>query len=822
MSQFSLPVESAIESGVLNEVDLVRKEAEGCRLQGGSQQLIDAMLRINCALSTLEGLKNSCGAASKWKVVYSQCLLEQAVIYGEQENMIKAEALARDAFQIFSAMLVDVEKVSGRISPTFAVSHEQFLGLIHGTIKDVYFRAADCYANEAQSYLLKAAAILNWYSRILMAVDSNVVQHMEESSHLADGVEMIAVNDLFMYLISRNFPFLSSKRAVLCKLLSIASAINVRLQDNQAAVRIYETALDLVEPDSLVGEIPDDDEQSALDDIRRGYVRCALQCCDKSQSIIDSDARMRMLTSVESMLGLLRQPASRRDAELWGDLFRLKGGSENEVLSFCIYVACYKNHCCGDNRDMVRLAAKMNNLESAVLPHLDSWCIARDGGLFYIKFLLREEVVDVFKEFLARKVAIKASKAKVEAVRLLQRDPKRFHELYQENRPSLKGSGRKLGSSASSVSTSSSSSTPSSSLPSSSLTSPASSNLAASSEHVPTVDYDKENPHFVNIDGVSMSLEEAASESFPYFIHGSRAVYGTILHLALMQGHVLLSHRLGRLAIRLRAQDVSRDFSTRRDSHNFTVDERCSHFKSSFAMTLPYFGMTYYEGQTMDNVPQWTFKEQLFFDFLQGSTAKLDTYSCEALSTPLYYYWSYGSMRIYGTLLHFSLYHALRDKACYLMRRRVSESVPDSDNFSILGRINDPNPAARVWVAGLKAEYDMAKSAAAAAILQDFEEERYNSLEEADYLSTDHLVGWCNAVGEMFASPDRGRHEVRGTLLHYALLRRLKPQLRYLKRIAEQLQIQFADIEDSDLVTPFQRSEKNASFKECMEFYLHA
>lgn len=334
------------------------------------------------------------------------------------------------------------------------------------------------------------------------------------------------------------------------------------------------------------------------------------------------------------------------------------------------------------------------------------------------------------------------------------------------------------------------------------------------------VEYDESNPYFVTIDGTSVSLASAVSRQYAYFVHESKAVYGTLLHLALLKGLVPLVRMLACMAKTIRAQDVSLDFSERADSHNFTVAQRCSHFKS-FALTFPLFCMAYDKG-SVEEAPSWTIKEQLYSDFIQGIKASLDEYSCEALSTPLYYYWSYEGRKIYGTLLHFSLYHGLRDKACYLVRRRVSEAVPDSDGFSVLHRINDTNPAARVWVAGFKAEYDAAKTAAGVAVLQDFVSGKYDGLEDADYLSSDHLVGWCNAAGEMFEEPSRGRHKVRGTLLHYALLRRLIPQLQYLSHRTRLLGQNLASIEDSDLLTPFQRCDANISFAEGIYVYSQA
>ncbi|RYH15686.1 hypothetical protein EON65_31345 [archaeon] len=353
---------------LLDEVNVVRYEAEGCRLQGGPDQLSKALLKFNDALSILNEIRGNLEVSSKWTVTYSRCLMGLAIAYADQGHIDEAESSVHGSLQLLATLVSDTEIATGQSNSDCIWLHEQLLDMICSAIKDVYFKASGDSAQSDNPYLHKAGVLLHWYAGLLVgAVSPQTLSIADACSQPVDIGRIAGVNNLLMSLMSKKLPFLSAKRAVLHKLLSLGSSLNMRYQEHEAAFRIYQHGLAQAEPDALVGQQLSDTEIHALGDMRRECIRCAIQCCDSSPSVLDSEAKMRLLDNIEIMLNtLVDYFEGRSDAELWGDLFRLKGEVENETLSFCLYGACYNTHGRGDNSEMKRLADKMNSLEAQV------------------------------------------------------------------------------------------------------------------------------------------------------------------------------------------------------------------------------------------------------------------------------------------------------------------------------------------------------------------------------------------------------------------------------------------------------------------------
>ncbi|RYH13050.1 hypothetical protein EON65_36600 [archaeon] len=382
-------------SGLIIAIQGLREHADGCRLQGGDDQLGKAMQLYHTGGAILRkdelGLyRSECWHRQEtYKFTLGIGLVYAGLkIYGEAED------------HVLHAILM-----FNQLSSSFMQQQEcdisEALDMVSSLVTNVYFAALDTISDattraaDGNNWSYKAWHVLRWCISTTAAPDMGQYLATNELSLSLDNMPVSdqAVRDLYSVVCSNDFlrryvHYSVSMWQGVPDILDLLSQVLVRLDKRALAVQMYQQVLDAVDEEFLYTE----PEQLALfAPIRLGGIRRVLQYCEdqyretKGATLLPSRALGVGMSSVVTVLLdyslshlqlLEEQSSDRRVAALWGDVFRLQGEQASMSLALCVYAACFSSHGMGINSEMHRLAEKILEIvsieEVVFLQSLDS------------------------------------------------------------------------------------------------------------------------------------------------------------------------------------------------------------------------------------------------------------------------------------------------------------------------------------------------------------------------------------------------------------------------------------------------------------------
>eukprot|EP01031_Cornospumella_fuschlensis_P025995 gene25995-31390_t len=345
------------EASLFRAVQALRLEADGCRLQGGEDQ-VDKAMRMYCAVDTIllrEEL--SMYRSEDWyKRERRQCQLGRGLALADVQNYEEAEDI-----------LLEVILTTDHGGMEHAA---ELLGAAASLVGHVYFEAADQLPQDTRalaegSWLHRAWHVLRWSLSSVCSAEAAPQggNLLDLHSSLSDQ----AVQSLYSTLCSpaflQSFATADGEAAEeWCKqvqeALGLLHQVLKRLGRHALAAQMCSTLLD-----SFSGR-----EQPVFQVIRLGCVQCMVSYCEslcatRSRGLkVPSAVLSDWLHRVEQQLAKV-DSRGRSAAELWGDWFRMRGDLGSLCAALCLYAACFAvAGACGLNEDGRRVAQKVQVL----------------------------------------------------------------------------------------------------------------------------------------------------------------------------------------------------------------------------------------------------------------------------------------------------------------------------------------------------------------------------------------------------------------------------------------------------------------------------
>eukprot|EP01031_Cornospumella_fuschlensis_P040011 gene40011-48748_t len=317
-------------------IETLRQYADGCRLQGGSDQLDRALLIYSKVLELLTDQQFCAFNGEAWyRAELSSSRFGMGMVFASNEYFKSAEKY----------MLQGMRSLSHKDENDAC----QLLDMAISLAKEVYV---------ALARKSKTAAPLNqaWHVLIKCACTVTVggptnLQDINSADVTDDDVRS-SYAELMSSSFLLDFGRLAEARLVqLRRLLDTLHEVLVALNKHELAVQMYQDVVTTVVDKASSGV-----EQAVLTPLLLACARHSLRLCDEAAA----SSAAGWLDAAENQLSALGAASDGRAAcELWGDLRRLRG---DVVLALCLYAACFQAHGRGVNRDMQRLARKIGLL----------------------------------------------------------------------------------------------------------------------------------------------------------------------------------------------------------------------------------------------------------------------------------------------------------------------------------------------------------------------------------------------------------------------------------------------------------------------------
>ncbi|RYY86931.1 hypothetical protein EON63_04910 [archaeon] len=245
---------------------------------------------------------------------------------------------------------------------------KDFLDMMGCLYREVYMPAAyntndtdgvDA-VNKRTSWSDKTRGLLSMLSSLITSHNSSAVDGTK-SEYVEDEVSTLTCDsdcsENILHTLQSTFTSCEVLAKVLCwsscrvlhEIVSLAGQIYLQVGMGRVAIKIYACALKACESNGVVMENTcTEDVFNQLAELRRDYVRCILRVCNDGSHATYSTLyhppgdRLEWLKDAELALTVLTTASHRQeDMELWADLLCLQGGTRNELLSVCLYAACF-------------------------------------------------------------------------------------------------------------------------------------------------------------------------------------------------------------------------------------------------------------------------------------------------------------------------------------------------------------------------------------------------------------------------------------------------------------------------------------------------
>eukprot|EP01031_Cornospumella_fuschlensis_P026466 gene26466-31986_t len=338
------------EASLFRAVQNLRLEADGCRLQGGDDQ-VDKAMHMYCAVDTI--------------LLREELSLFRSEDWYKRERRQRGLALAdMQSYEEAEDNLLEVILTTDHGGMEHAA---ELLGAATSLVRHVYFEAADQLPQDTRalaegSWLHRAWHVLRWSLSIVFSAEAAPQGDnlLDLHSSLSDQAVQSLYNTLCSPVFLQSFAIADGKAAEdWCKqvqeALGLLHQVLKRLSRHALAAQMCSTLLD-----SLSGR-----EQPVFQVIRLGCVQCMVSYCEslcatRSRGLkVPSAVLSDWLHRVEQQLAKL-DGSSRSAAELWGDWFRMRGDSDSLCVALCLYAACFAVvGASGLNEDGRRVAQKV-------------------------------------------------------------------------------------------------------------------------------------------------------------------------------------------------------------------------------------------------------------------------------------------------------------------------------------------------------------------------------------------------------------------------------------------------------------------------------
>eukprot|EP01031_Cornospumella_fuschlensis_P029426 gene29426-35518_t len=306
-------------------VTRLRTAADGRRLQGGEEQLEMAIFLYR---KIEERLRSKALAAyqtdPRWRHELHQCVLGQGLVFAARQDFFHAEDLILEA-------LAQLKYPGLQLFRERDGDSRLVLEAVVSLVRGVYLDAATSASDAAHKWAYKAWTVLSWClsseERNLAFVLPNDWRFLVRDDDVRAFFRTTVCAEKFVYCLASD-DMLVNVVGLLCKTLEILDKhFLLALAEYRELIR----TIDRVFRGQIVPE--------TLAPIRLAFVKYALRFCEtKTRSSPDSKLLLDELALHLRVLG--DAGTSYVVVELLGDVYRLKGREDDQLVAACMYAAC--------------------------------------------------------------------------------------------------------------------------------------------------------------------------------------------------------------------------------------------------------------------------------------------------------------------------------------------------------------------------------------------------------------------------------------------------------------------------------------------------
>eukprot|EP01031_Cornospumella_fuschlensis_P029265 gene29265-35330_t len=429
------------ELDTLLQLHILLSDADGCRRQGGVDQLDNALNLFNAAESILTQDLEHLWGCYLHNLFGSMCKAGIGNVFASQKRFVMAEKMLLEAAQGLVATPPpspgEIEQVLDKAVLPYGLkaTEDVLLDILDSLVNEVYLVAAadssdavlsatamatstseissisrvsgitglsgvsgNISVNKASMWRNKAWEAVSWLVCSSVATDSDTSATGDKGLRMRGSVVADHhVHEVCGLIRSPTYlePFLHETKRLeyLQRLLSLIAKVLVHLDRRSVAFELYNWIFSYFDT-KIILLLPE--QKELFSGLRQDFVRCMLAYCQA-----DSDANTNLRGLVAQHLCILTgiQASRRSVAEMWGDWYRLRASHGGDLaIALCVYAACFRNHSNGYNSDMKRLADKIREISADGMGYIDS----ASGGLLgldaslapLLPFLSHEKIIE--------------------------------------------------------------------------------------------------------------------------------------------------------------------------------------------------------------------------------------------------------------------------------------------------------------------------------------------------------------------------------------------------------------------------------------------